>query len=770
MILNQKKSFLNFSKNERSIFRFFFIFYPLAIFLTAFLVMTSQFSLARVPKNFDPQSQSELLVKLRGKGKTYRVKSFAGITLTELQKFYADNPWVEYVEPNASYELAAIPNDPEYSKLWYLPQIDAPAAWELTTGSEDVIVAVLDTGIDLDHPDIKDNLWINGLEIAENGIDDDRNGYIDDVRGWNFVEGNNNPEPQLGIGATPTGVNHGTLVAGIIGSVGNNNFGGAGVAWKVRLMPLRVLDSKGSGNAATVEQAIDYAIANGAKILNLSFVGNERSITLDRAIERSFNSGALVISAAGNFSTNGGSGIDMDLNPMYPACSDGASGENLVIAVAALDTLDQKLAFSNYGRCVDLAAPGIGIYNTLFNEPGSAEYGSAFGGPWRGTSMAAPAVSGAAALLHSLDVSFTNREVRDLLLGNANPIDSVNPAFRGKLGRGRLDIGSSMAAANTTRSDRGMRLSVPTTEPIFVVAPSGKFAPEVRVIGRDGVTWRTFLAYAPAFKGGVSVTVGDTDGDGLEEIITGAGAGGGPHVRIFTSLGTPLSNFFAFETSYRGGIRVRALDINGDGIKEIAVASGKGRDSEVRVFSRDGSLLHRFFVFSPKFRNGFSLSSGDIDGNGNDEIIVAAGAGGGPHVQIYQGDGRLISEFFAYERGFTGGVEVAAPDIDGDGKAEIATAPAGKRVRHINIFNSFGAARGEFQVYADNPSMSVKLTGLTLAVFDFDHDQKDEIIVGNAPGGDPVIKVFTPLGLLFETVNAYGEDFRGGLNVAVLQK
>lgn len=770
MIINKKKFFFNFSKNERSIFRFFFVFYPFAIFLTVFLVMTSPFGLAGVSKNFGPQSNDELLVKLRGKSKIYRVRSFAGIISPELQKLYADNPWVEYVEPNTSYEMAIIPNDPEYSKLWYLPQIDAPAAWELTTGSEDVIVAVLDTGIDLDHPDLKNNLWTNGLEIAGNGIDDDRNGYIDDVHGWNFVEGNNNPMPQIGVGATPTGVNHGTLVAGIIGSVGNNNFGGVGVAWKVRLMPLRVLDSKGSGNAATVEQAIDYAIANGAKVLNLSFVGNERSITLDRAIERSFNSGALVVSAAGNFSTNGGNGIDMDLNPMYPACSDGASGENLVISVAALDTLDQKLAFSNYGRCVDIAAPGMGIYNTLFNEPGSVEYGNTFGGPWRGTSMAAPAVTGAAALLRSLDVSFTNREVRDLLLGNANPIDSVNPAFRGKLGRGRLDLGASMAAANTTRNDRGMRLSVPTTEPSFVVAPFAKQAPEVRRIGRDGVTIRTFLAYAPAFKGGVSVTVGDIDGDGQEEIITGAGSSGGPHVRIFTSLGAPLANFFAFETAYRGGIRVHALDINGDGIKEIAVASGKGRDSEVRVFSRDGSLLRRFFVFSPKFRNAFSLSSGDIDGNGKEEIIVAAGPGGGPHVQIYQGDGTLISEFFVYERGFTGGVEVAAPDIDGDGQAEIATAPAGKRARNINIFNSFGAARGEFQVYADSPSSDAKLTGLTLAVFDFDHDQKDEIVVGSGPGGDSVIKVFTPLGLLFETVETHGKEMRGGLNVAVLQK
>ncbi len=770
-MVSKNKTLFKLQRTERLLLRFFAVSCPFAIFLMAFLVLSSPFGAASVRKNLFAGQTGEILVKLRDKAEVYRVRPFANLPLDEIAGLYAANPWVEYAEPNAKFVMSLIPNDPEYGKLWYLPQINAPGAWDQGTGSEDVIVAVLDTGVDLDNPDLKDNIWVNTLEIPGNGIDDDRNSYIDDVHGWNFVDGSNDPNPQLGLGATYTGMNHGTVVAGIIGAVGNNNLDGAGVAWRVRIMPLRVLDSRGTGNAANVEQAIDYAIKNGAKILNLSFVGSEKSITLDRAIERAYSAGILIVVAAGNFSTNGSNGIDMDVIPLYPACSDGPSGENWVLAVAALDTLDQKLAFSNYGRCVDIAAPGIGIYNAQYQNQAEAEYASSFGGSWRGTSMAAPQVSGAAALLRSIDVSFTNTEIRDLLISNSSPVDSVNPSFRGKLGNGRLDVGAAMRAAIASRTSLGTRTAVPTSESRYVVAPASKSVSEVRVMARDGSVQESFLAYAPGFKGGVSVAVGDLDGDGSEEIVTGAGAGGGPHIRIFSTNGTPLTNFFAFETSYRGGVRVAVLDYNGDGIKEIAVASGKAKEGEVRIFNREGSLLARFFVFSKKFKNGFSIAAGDINGDGIDEVLVAAGPGGGPHVQAYKTDGTLVLEFFAYERQFGNGVEAIALDIDGDGTDEIATAPASGKARNIKIFDERGNALYEFQAF-DLPAgkKAGSEPGLRLAVFDFDNDKRDEIVAGNGPGGDPTIRVFTPDGLLFAQLDAYGADMRGGVNIGVLQR
>ncbi|MBC7361071.1 MAG: S8 family serine peptidase [Candidatus Aminicenantes bacterium] len=298
-----------------------------------------------------------------------------------------NNPNVEYAEPNYVYYFdETIPNDPYIYLQWGLKNtgqsggtvdadIDAPEAWDIFTGSQNVVVAVIDSGIDYNHVDLAQNIWINAGEIPNNGIDDDQNGYIDDYRGWNFYSNNNNPMDYLG---------HGTHVAGIIGAGGNNGIGVTGVCWNVRLMALRIVPDAASGI-----KAIDYAISMGAKVMNASWGGPSYSSPLLSAISRAEANGVLFIAAAGNDGTNN------DLTPHYPSSYD----LDNIIAVLSTDHTDNKSGFSNYGiYSVDLGAPGgsdptqnsYNIFSTFLEN----RYMNL-----AGTSMATPFVTGVAALL-----------------------------------------------------------------------------------------------------------------------------------------------------------------------------------------------------------------------------------------------------------------------------------------------------------------------------------------------------------------------------------
>ncbi|PIR94733.1 hypothetical protein COT95_02590, partial [Candidatus Falkowbacteria bacterium CG10_big_fil_rev_8_21_14_0_10_37_6] len=228
---------------------------------------------------------------------------------------------------NAFFAIAAestnsiTPNDPYYNEQWYLDKIGAPQAWGIKNTSPNVIVAVLDTGVDINHPDLEANIWINNGEIADNGIDDDNNGYIDDINGWDFYDDIADPKPKFTQGFSEIGLNHGTIVAGIIAAEGNNNFGITGVTWSAKIMPLKVLSDSGEGDTGDVIQAIDYAIDNGADIINLSFVGGIFEKSLEEAIRRAYDAGVIVVAAAGNEDA-GGVSHDLDIKPSYPVCHD----------------------------------------------------------------------------------------------------------------------------------------------------------------------------------------------------------------------------------------------------------------------------------------------------------------------------------------------------------------------------------------------------------------------------------------------------------------
>ncbi|MDX1948830.1 MAG: S8 family serine peptidase [Pirellulaceae bacterium] len=344
---------------------------------------------------------------------------------------------VEYAEPSYLLRVTDFPDDPKFGSLYGLhntgqsggtpdADIDAPEAWRITTGSADIVVAVIDTGIDLSHPDLAANIWNNPGEIAD-GRDNDGNGFVDDLHGWDFVSDDNQPQDDY---------NHGTHVAGTIGAIGDNGLGVAGVNWHVQLMPLKIFSASGTSTTADMIAALQYAVANGARVSNHSYGGGAFSQAYSDVLNDLLATDRhLVVAAAGNGSYSGG--LNSDTRPFYPA-SYQPTRDNL-LAVAATDNQDQFASFSNYGATsVDLAAPGVNIYSTVPKSAGA--YGAK-----SGTSMATPHVAGAAALLWAANPSLTASEVKSLLLANTDSIADLNPT-RKTLTGGRLNVDRALRA------------------------------------------------------------------------------------------------------------------------------------------------------------------------------------------------------------------------------------------------------------------------------------------------------------------------------------
>lgn len=330
-----------------------------------------------------------------------------------------ENPMVEIAEPNFIYKINKAPTDPLYIQTWGLSNVgqadpknqvgvagvdvNAEKAWEIQTGTREKIIAVIDTGIDYTHPDLVDNMWVNEAEQnGKAGVDDDNNGVVDDIYGYNAITGTGNAKDDQG---------HGSHCAGTIGARANNGIGVAGVNWNVRMMAVKFLDAGGSGSLADAIKAIDYATKMGAHVMSNSWGGGGFSQTLLDAIKRSNEAGAIFIAAAGNEYNNN------DNSPTYPSTY---QVEN-VMSVAAIDNRGAKADFSNYGKkTVHLGAPGVNVMSTT-----GGSYKS-----FSGTSMATPHVAGVAALLWANEPNLTAAQIKERLVATVRPLASMKGKTR----------------------------------------------------------------------------------------------------------------------------------------------------------------------------------------------------------------------------------------------------------------------------------------------------------------------------------------------------
>lgn len=351
----------------------------------------------------------------------YDIQIPSQITLEQALEAYTSNPSVVSAQPDFLVHAEALPNDPQISQQWAYTNstpsatINAQAAWDKTTGSGNTIVAVIDTGIDLTHPDLVGNLWKNTLEIQGNNIDDDGNGFIDDYNGYNFINNTGNPTDDHG---------HGTHVAGIIGATGNNGIGVTGVNWNVKIMALKFLNASGTGSTSNALRALNYAVQMGATISNNSWTAPAYDSALEAGIRNAGLAGHIYVAAAGNLGKN------LATSKLYPA----SYPLDNVVTVAALDSSNRLASWSNFGTTVDIAAPGVNIYSTLRG----GKYGT-----MSGTSMATPFVTGAMALVRDANPTWTAQQVIQRVLSTADALPNLTNTING----GKLNLGAALGTS-----------------------------------------------------------------------------------------------------------------------------------------------------------------------------------------------------------------------------------------------------------------------------------------------------------------------------------
>lgn len=656
------------------------------------------------------KSQEELIAKLEERQKRapegqtqpnleniYILKTNQDTNILQMAEDYKNNPNVEYAEPDYKAKAQMIPNDPYYSSkgswsqsyddLWGLKKIQAEKAWDISQG-EGIVVAVVDTGIDYNHEDMQANIWVNTREIPNNSKDDDKNGFIDDVKGWDFVNNDKDPMDDHG---------HGTHCAGIIAAVGNNNKGIIGVAPKAKIMALKGLDKTGCGYTVDLVNCIMYAVNNGADVISNSWGGIYRSIAIEEGLQYAYGKGCVIVVAAGN------SVIDTEYSS--PAYS------KYVITVGGIDHYSSPCF--NYGQKVEIMAPGVEILSLRATGTDMYRDGShIIGGKYyraSGTSMACPHVAGAVALILGKNKTFTIEQVRYVLRNSTTipPIDTYVYPFYGIM---HILNAQKAAAFAGTVPDLCAAIVSPSLTLSF---PDNKYIKGMVTIkgdafGKDfssySIEYAEYTHLEPSFipiiqktvsvKNGVLGTFNTStlkDGKYILRLKVNNSSGLYAEDRKVVYIDHTLKDGWPKLIDKWNGIRsmdeafgderltssLTFADLDNDGDKEIVLI----RDNKIYAWNYDGSILNSKFPLEAatgKFRMVPAI--GDLDNDNQAEIVMAMDkAKNNNPIIVFHADGSIANGFPAGNPdknipGYTylvGSYPPIITDLEGDGQKDI---------------------------------------------------------------------------------------------------
>ncbi len=617
-----------------------------------------------------------------------------------------------------------------FREQWSYSVADVYRAWNYTGRLEDVVVAVIDNGFDYTHPDIAPNLWLNKKEIPDNGIDDDNNKYIDDVYGWNFIDGTNNPLPDVAEISDTDLIHHGTVVAGIIGAVGNNGRDGSGIARNVKLMNLKVVDNVGSGLLKTVVEAIYYAVDNGAKIINMSMVGSGEAPEVRKAIHYAYGRGVTVVAAAGNNIT------DLNTAPAFPVCSDIGDPFTSVIGVTAVDQSRRLATFSNIGAtCVDITAPGVNIGGPMRYAP-SEGHTLSYQTGWNGTSFAAPFISAGAALIRGIQPTWNPDQITRTLFSTVHHTAATDErAYREAYGKGLIQIGAAVETAATGQvpdprifvtgdkdtafvAPRRLVLSGNSSDMVYQMLGENKEILKSSIIkDAEAVTsfrdsngnayyalikpknktekyvsiydynWTRRFRWSFEVRGkNYEILAADIMGDENKEIILMATSAGREELRVFYMDGTVMGDL-SQNTTHLGATGSVGRNLANEGDELLYAYRSSASSVVITRITKDQG---REIVNQPVLRSLGSVSylyDKELD---QEFIVIGSGVGTAPQVNVFTRAGELAYTFRPYDLSFRGGVKVLSMIYGDAGVERIITVPK-QGIYTLRIFDYSGA-------------------------------------------------------------------------------
>lgn len=604
-------------------------------------------------------------------------------------------------------------NDP-FAKQWAFEDIGVYTAWNISPKSSNVVVALIDNGFDMFHPDLRQNVWRNVNEIPGNNKDDDNNGYVDDVWGWSFIPvdqdkngvideiealGTNDPRPTV-VGADAYAlasdtIHHGTIVAGLVGAVGNNGKGISGVAPHVLLMNIQLVDETGIGSFKLFDKAIRYAVDNGADIINISMVGEFYDF-LNNSIAYAYDNGVVVVAAAGN------TALDLNATPLYPVCADKGSLVQHVLGVSSVSK-DRRLSFfSNIGSgCVDITAPGEGITSTVRYSPKNGLV-DLYRGGWSGTSFATPLVSGAAALIKTIQPHWGPDDIYKAILSTVHhTLGQDEHMYANMFGAGLLQVDKAVRYALDRIVSKRIFSSI-----LFLSPKDGRI--------QEGVKNNTKSAEINSQLQSIDDVVVYTAGKETRYVTSKRAGEKERAITIYSSVWEKISSF---SVPASGPLGLAVADVTGDKELELIVFPTYSNKQVFSIYTLSGKLKHQYntgfthtgvslvvtkegkiltfteqnekpvvdifytafkapvssIAISSLQRRG-SITAGDVDGDRQDEIIIGGAVGERPVVSIYEIDGTLKRTFFVYD-GYQGGFSLESADYDHDGKDDILIIP-----------------------------------------------------------------------------------------------